>query len=1520
MQHVKFDLAESSVDTLSSLEDENVTLLERIQQQTIILLNEQQEKQKEKTSIKRNIKYPAFERQQTNTSDEATAFKEEHISRLNSMISKLKSQLLATETLKESIVRSYTITLSEIDSELQFQRVRVIELEELLEQKDIDTSNALLKIEQAKEYILSKNKELQKLIDDSIIADESKQKAFLSLQCSLSAERQNSANLQVELQRLNLELTKYKTSMELDKRELAKSETVIKDLKIQLKQAENNDKLKLKLAALESRSLRSQAIEYELEELRTELDSVNVKLNEAEKHEAALIEELSFANNEVANLNVEKQNLQNEINKLEKQLQQQLENNNECDQLRVQVNSMKTKHTDELKDLTDRLLAAQSQLESKTNQVFFLEKELKRQKQQNKVLVLKQEEITESLVLRLKNQLSQITAENVQIKRQLSNEKINIKKLMQKEEELIVEMNSAQQIIHNLQMKFLASIETQASTKPFAKLESTFSDQVKALEAQVDSFYKDTLEPFYEQQRKLKESLAEEDLHHQTQTKILKEPENNKRRAHKIKDEESIQEDFDSSITNLHKHQSTGKNQVQQLADIQKDTLTENLKAQIQELNLQLDREIKVKEESFTKLAEIEKENTKLVVALTEARAKVTDVQSQNSLLDGEIELLKQEYQKQAKDNESLNSQLTLLNKQKGVILKQLEDEQNLKEQIKIQVESEKISTQTQLTILDSTNQELNNQVQSLQMISQEEKEKNESLLEKLKQEEKTLEETKSQLQSSIANFEQEIKALSTEKETLNRQIKEMQVSLDNEMKSKQELQHNLTEMMTTSEIKRKEIEEVTEKQNINAQQMLMDIKAVKVGLSQQNHEIQILLRDYNEQLLKTKSSVLMQVAAWKTKFDTLQNEKEETNAAIYSLKAKNESLLRKVNEGDLKCKSLLHEKTTLSETIDTINLELNNCKQEFANEKRSLQNELNILNANAKDLKAKLIKLRKENEATMQDLMKQKEEVEKRISSLSDKLANSNEQLKVTKEQIEALEKTNDTKHAKLTEELSREQNSTDQKLKDYEKKMMKSSEYFNTEIEILKNEVKKLNNQLQHALEAKEIMFNELNTTKVEKEELITDFTMQIKLKDAEIEENMKKAQLQLDTEAKKLKESENQSSQLQKAIKEVTENQVAKEKQRLLKLQVEIQNTRSKLNQQQQEIEVLLKNYGTQDTFAHLKTKVATYTTMSTEREKMNVAAVHSLKVKNDELLQKLNESESNCKSLLLENTNLSEKNDAISLELENRKNECRKLQNELNTCISEAETKELESKLRKEDDATLQDVVKQKEELGEKITVLKGTLSSNIEQLKCKEEHIKLLEESNSTKQKELTEEIYKEQDITKQKVQEYETKMELLNTEMEKTRSLLQDALNENEVISNNLKKAKEQNEDLLRNEMELRVKLESKDTEIKGIKMELTKLEEKVKKTESEANTELTALKENYSNEIMLFQEKLKELTSEKASVAKNKEAVESLLEKEKQTKQQIEVDLERHRRHVGKLLEVIMDKHPSLLENISFN
>ena len=802
-----------------------------------------------------------------------------------------------------------------------------------------------------------------------------------------------------------------------------------------------------------------------------------------------------------------------------------------------------------------------------------------------------------------------------------------------------------------------------------------------------------------------------------------------------------------------------------------------------------------------------------------------------------------------------------------------------------------------------------------------------ENMLKEIKEKAAKSEETN---KTKIAKYKEELSALKTTNEKLsldNTQHKQNSSMLQEEInkwkrlikehkEEKERIQEELNKEKEKFDAdressKQKELELQESSQKLKMQ-LEAEIGTLHDALSHANASIKsnqeqlLKLQTLNSTLTQTDVTLKSQMQELKLQLEKEQKAKVETAAELDKVNANNSELLTQLKNAEVQITSEQSQSLSLKEEINKLNekirlleLEINETVDydrsqlvEAKEEKDAIAHQLESEKENIEQLKAQFEDLKSQLEREKNDIQlqlvaseKQATELKNECANVSDnlklKIAENGELLKKLHEQETALSESNEQIESYRSQHLTAEQTNF-----------------------ALKNEIQTItatNDQISSRLKEQE---ESLDKLRIAQDEKMTEVQLNL---DSLLNEN---------NELKRLKESnEKHIVQLQKEIEDKASK--SEEEKKALREDYESQISKMKQSESVQMSEL-------RDELNHVKTQT------SQEKEQLT-AALSELHETNESLSVKYEERQKQLNALVSENSSLSANVESINLELQQHKSQLLQakeqeasLCTEITSLKSEIESLKLNLyKEQGEKEMYLQETVKQNENSENSQRSFTEVLTEQKKLIELFEQQIKTL---NSEK-KDLLDRVAHEQSLAEEKLANREGQMKetsksfkdeisRLNDEVKQLNSQLQQVNESKTATCNELKDAKDRNEKLMQKEIELSSKIDLHLQEIDKLNVEINELKVNNEKIQLELSEEMKHLKEKHSEDISTLNDKLAE------EKAREKETMEAQVNEEKKQKEKLQFELDqfkvefnRHNAYLEKLLEVVMNNNPSLLE-----
>jgi chromosome segregation ATPase len=799
-----------------------------------------------------------------------------------------------------------------------------------------------------------------------------------------------------------------------------------------------------------------------------------------------------------------------------------------------------------------------------------------------------------------------------------------------------------------------------------------------------------------------------------------------------------------------------------------------------------------------------------------------------------------------------------------------------------------------------------------------------ENMLKEIKEKAAKSEETN---KTKIAKCKEELSALKTTNENLSLDITQhkqnssmLQEEIDKLIKEHKEEKERIQKELNKEKekfdadresSKQKELEHQESSQKLKMQ-LEAEIGTLHDALSHANASIKsnqeqlLKLQTLNSTLTQTDVTLKSQMQELKLQSENEQKAKAETAAELDKVNANNSELLIQLKNAEVQITSEQSQSLSLKEEINKLNekirlleLEINETVDydrsqlvEAKEEKDAIAHQLESEKENIEQLKAQFEDLKSQLEREKNDIQlqlvaseKQATELKNECANVSDnlklKIAENGELLKKLHEQETALSESNEQIESYRSQHLTAEQTNS-----------------------ALKNEIQTItakNDQISSRLKEQE---ESLDKLRIAHDEKMTEVQLNL---DSLLNEN---------NELKRLKESNEQHIvQLQKEVEDKASK--SEEEKKALCEDYESQISKMKQSESVQMSEL-------RDELNHVKTQT------SQEKEQLT-AALSELHETNESLSVKYEERQKQLNALVSENSLLSANVESINLELQQHKSQLLQakeqeasLCTEITSLKSEIESLKLNLyKEQGEKEMYLQETVKQNENSENSQRSFTEVLTEQKKLIELFEQQIKTL---NSEK-KDLLDRVAHEQSLAEEKLANWEGQMKetsksfkdeisQLNDEVKQLNSQLQQVNESKTATSNELKDAKDRNEKLTQKEIELSSKIDLHLQEIDKLNVEINELKVNNEKIQLELSEEMKHLKEKHSGDISTLNDKLAE------EKAREKETMEAQVNEEKKQKEKLQFELDqfkvefnRHNAYLEKLLEVVMNNNPSLLE-----
>ena len=1327
--------------------------------------------------------------------------------------------------------------------------------------------------------------QLQKSLKAVTIEKESKSKEVQELHL-LAAELQDRVDkskeieddLKRKLDKMETRLSQLLSTNEMTSETLKKSDAQNSDLKVELKQLTSQldisaKQLKEKELTEDDLKQRVSALESEMESIRLDKEKVEKQLAIENSQKKRFQEKLSEANYTAT---IEKEKHMNELSKLNQQFNIKFDMlTEEVDGLNAELSREKEMSQASNNDTMKQLKENEAKLEDQLKQSSQLMTKLQNYEEQIQVLKMNLDTQTKQLQETLAEAERDLTAHKLEIQSyeeqvlEMKEQSTNLWSENDKLKADIDDLNSQLSSEKNTNRELLSRLgDLEDELKQTIILNKNCNEQIEMLTVKADLEKTKLSDP----QKKLSDSESE------TTTSKLE--------------------------INAQKEQLQGI--TQQNAELGSET--SELKMQIESLDAELTQEREVNHQLLETNADVQRK-------LDETKTKLQTEQQQTSQLKKEVEDYKEKVQMLS---QSVNSE----KENQIVISKRAQEREKVLEKEKTELADKIEKFQTQV---DSFEVQLKKEKDVLLLQLEEQRKENEKSLLETKQELKeAVDKFKAQLDTLNAQLVEQNNDLLTASSTI--QIYEERLStadqenanLRSDISSLKEQVDRLKEKEVSALHELEEEKQMKEKLMLKSKQELDQINqfetqivSLNTQLKEKENAANMKSHGYEEQILKldqettelrvTINGFKMQIESLNAQLKEKENELSVANSKIKS----NEELTSKLNQEIMAFCADINE---LKTQIDNFQAELREKEKEVSatNEKildyeeqllqvnktkHGLNSELDDLKMKVDDLNAQLTTERQVKDTKLHELE------EERSASLKMKVSNTelSGELNELRAEIES-----------LRVQMSARENDTTSKIQDYEEQLLKLDKEkanLSKEVDDLKFQVDCLHTQLTTEKEEKEATL-----LKLEEEKKINGEKMKQSNTEGRNEVNNLKAQIESLNAQLNEKEKESLLTTLkiqdyETQLKEVDQEKVELNSQ-LVEIKAQVCSLNDKLMKEREEKDTTLQKFEDEQ---KIKEDLLSETkaTFNSDVEKLQ----HDLDTcKNELALTKgmLSDAEMKMQVQNQQNTDLSNELEKFKAQIDNLNSELARVRQEKNTELQELKkindtTRETEIKLKDE----LESMSQVNNDYKKKIEMITSDVTTEREELQHKLSEI--------DKEAKLKTQMYEKQllDIKQQNTN--------LRDEIETVKGKL-DRLNDEDIKEKEETgaKLKELNDDktiVLEKLVDAQSQLEENEKEEKKLKIKINDLEDKLQTQHVKSEADLQQLKDKHHSEILEFEAKLQTLE-------RNNQYQQKLLNASVTdigSKLAIyEGENNRLHKYLEKLLAVVMEKQPSLLEEVS--
>ena len=1333
--------------------------------------------------------------------------------------------------------------------------------------------------------------QLQKSLEAITIEKESKSKEVQELHL-LAAELQDRVDkskeieddLKRKLEKMETRMSQLLSTNEITSETLKKSDAQNSELKVELKQFTSQldisaKQLKEKERTEDDLKQRVSALESEMESIRLDKEKAEKQLAIENSQRKRFQEKLSEANYTAT---IEKEKHMNELSKSSQQFNIKLDILTEqVDGLNAELSREKEMSQASNNDTMKQLKETEAKLEDQLKQSSQLMTKLQNYEEQIQVLKMNLDTQTKQLQEALAKAERDLTAHKLEIQSyeeqvlEMKEQSANLCSENDKLKADIDDLNSQLSSEKNTNRELLSRLgDLEDELKQTVVLNKNYNEQIEMLTVKADS--KKT--KLSDLQKKLSDSESE------TTTSKLE--------------------------INAQKEQLQGI--TQQNAKLGSEI--SELKMQIESLDAKLAQESEVNHQLLETNANVQRK-------LDEAKTKLQTEQQQTSQLKKEVEDYKEKVQILSQSANSEKENQIVITKRAQEREKVLE-----KEKTELADEIEKFQTQVDSFVAQLKKEKDEKDVLLLQLEEQR-KENEKSLLETKQELKEAVDKFKAQLDTLNAQLVEQNNDLLTASSTI--QIYEERLStadqenanLRSDIGSLKEQVDRLKEKEVSALHELEEEKQMKEKLMLKSKQEFDQINqfetqivSLNTQLKEKENAANMKSHGYEEQISKLDQETMelrvkindfkMQIESLNAQLKEKENELSVANSKIKS----NEELTSKLNQEIMAFCAEINE---LKTQIDNFQAELREKEKEVSatNEKildyeeqllqvnktkHGLNSELDDLKKKVDDLNAQLTTERQVKDTKLHELE------EERSASLTMKVSNTelSGELNELKAEIES-----------LRVQMSARENdilATTSKIQDYEEHLLKVDKEkakLSKEVDDLKIQVDCLHTQLTTEKEEKETTL-----LKLEEEKKINGEKMKQSNTEGRNEVNNLKGQIESLNAQLNEKEKENLLTTLkmqdyERQLKEVDQEKLELNSQ-LVEIKAQVCSLNDELMKEREEKDTTLQKFEDKqkikrDLLSETKAK------FNSDVEQLQ----HDLDTcKNELSLTKsmLSDAEKKMQVQNQQNTDLSNDLEKFKAQIDNLNSELARVRQEKNTELQE---------LKKINDATRETEIKLKDELEsmsqvnndykKKIEMITSDVTTEREELQHKLSEI--------DKEAKLKTQMYEKQvlDIKQQNTNlhdEIETvkgKLDRLNDEhikeKEETREKLKELNDDKTIVLEKLADAQSQ--------------LEENEKEETKLKTKINDLEDKLQTQHVKSEEDLQQLKDKHHSEILEFEAKLQTLE-------RNNQYQQKLLNASVTdigSKLAIyEVENNRLHKYLEKLLAVVMEKHPSLLEEVS--
>ena len=978
--------------------------------------------------------------------------------------------------------------------------------------------------------------------------------------------------------------------------------------------------------------------------------------------------------------------------------------------------------------------------------------------------------------------------------------------------------------------------------------------------------------------------------------------------------------DSESDITASKLEINAQKEQLQAITQENVNLSSEisELKTQIESLNAELTRVKEVNDQLLETNGDVPR-------ILDEAETKLQTEQQQTSQLKKEVEDYMEEVQ--------MLSQSTNLEKENQVVIvKRAQERQKVLEKEKTELADEIEKFQTQVDSFEAQLKKERDEKDMLLLQLEEQKKENE----------KSLLETKQELKEAVDKFKAQV-------DTLNAQLAEQKKDLSTASSTIQRYEENLSIAdqgnanlcrdtgslkEEVDRLKEKEVSVLHEQEEEKEMKEALMLKS-KQELDQINHfETQIV--SLNAQLKEKENAANMKTQVYEEQISKLDQETTELHVKINSFKMQietlNAQLKEKENElsvANLKVKSNEEVMLNLNQEIMTFCAEINDLKTQIDNlqaELRKKEKEISATNEKILHYEEQLSQVNKTKHGLNSELDDLKMKVDDFNAQLmterqvkDTKLCELEEEQKINESTLLKMKVSNAELSGELNElkaeieslrvQMSERENdiiATTSKIQDYEERLLK-----------LDKEKAKLSKEADDLKIQVDCLHTQLTTEKEEKEATL------LKLE----EEKMMNGEKMKQSNTEDRREVNNLKSQIEFLNAQLSE----KEKESLLTA-LKIQDYERQLKQMDQEkfelnsqiVEIKAQVNSLNDELMKEREEKDTTLQKLEDEQKTKEDLLSETKAKFNSDLEQLQHDLDTCKNeLALTKRTLS--NAEKKMQAQNQQN--RDLSNELEKFKAQIDDLNSElARVRQEKDTELQELKKINDATREAEIKLKDELESVSQANKDYKKQIEMITSDVTTEREELQQKLSEIDKEAKLKTQMYEKQLldikqqnTNLHDEIEIVKGKL-DSLNDEHIKEKEETEAKfkELNEDkavVLEKLADAESQLEENEKEERKLKTKIDDLEEELQAQHNKSEADLQQLKDKHHAEILEFEAKLK--TLERNNLYQQKLSNASATDMGSKLAS-YEGENNRLHKYVEKLLAVVMEKHPSLLEEVS--